>query len=69
MNDNASQRLVGFIGHLLPLSLGARVSADRCARSFSDGTPILPMGGHDDHGDWVLTFPRSTLKVTAPVLA
>jgi hypothetical protein len=43
MSDNPSQRIVTFIGHLLPLYVEETVNGVQCARSLSDGTLILPI--------------------------
>lgn len=48
MTDNPSQRIVTFIGHLLPLYVEEEVNGVWCARSLSDGTLILPIDDPED---------------------
>ena len=51
MSDNPSQRIVNFIGHLLPLYVQENVNGVWCARSLSDGTLILPIDEPEDTAD------------------
>lgn len=51
MSDNPSQRIVNFIGHLLPLYVQECVNGVWCARSLGDGTLILPIDEPEDTAD------------------
>lgn len=51
MSDNPSQRIVNFIGQLLPLYVQENVNGVWCARSLTDGTLILPIDAPEDTGD------------------
>lgn len=51
MSDNPSQRIVDFIGHLLPLYVQESVNGVWCARSLSDGTLILPIDEPEETAD------------------
>lgn len=51
MSENPSQRIVNFIGHLLPLYVQENVNGVWCARSLSDGTLILPIDETEDTAD------------------
>lgn len=51
MSDNPSQRIVNFIGHLLPLYVQESVNGVWCARSLGDGTLILPIDEPEDSAD------------------
>lgn len=46
---SASDRIVQFIGGLLPLYIEDQVEGVWCARSLSDGTLICPMDEPDDN--------------------
>lgn len=51
MSDNSSQRIVNFIGHLLPLYVQESVNGVWGARSLGDGTLILPIDEPEDTAD------------------
>lgn len=51
MSDNLSQRIVTFIGHLLPLYVEECVNGVWCARSLADGTLILPIDDPEKSAD------------------
>lgn len=51
MGDSSSQRIVNFIGHLLPLYVQESVNGVRCARSLGDGTLILPIDEPEETAD------------------
>lgn len=51
MSDNPSQRIVNFIGHLLPLYVEENVNGVWCARSLGDGTLILPIDEPEETAD------------------
>lgn len=54
MNTGLSQRIVTFIGHLLPLYVQEQVDEVSCARSLGDGTLIVPVDEDpEDENGWV----------------
>lgn len=55
MMDNSSQRIVTFIGHLLPLYVEEKVNGLWCARSLTDGTLILPIDAPEESSDGFVT--------------
>lgn len=44
-----SQRIVDFVGHLLPLYVQEEVNGKWCARNLEDGTLVVPV--EEDKGD------------------
>ena len=74
MNTGLSQRIVTFIGHLLPLYVEEQVDDLSCARSLSDGTLILPVEEDpDDEVGWVTVHwqgdPARQTTVQGPFMA
>jgi hypothetical protein len=47
----SSQRIVDFVGHLLPLYVQEQVNGKWCARSLEDGTLLLPVEEEEDEED------------------